>query len=138
MRRFTTVLAGAALAGLALTTAPVANATTAVPDAGSAPITATAAQGVPLTVDRPVVHPGEQLRIHVEHGQEALSWVSSGAFVRDSDHPMGADEGVAHLVRASDGSTDLIATIADVAPGQYQVHGRAGGGPVPGVVITVE
>ncbi|SFS87151.1 hypothetical protein [Saccharopolyspora flava] len=134
MRRFTTALAGAALAGLALTTvAPLATATTA----GPAPA-AVVAQGGGLSVDHTVVHPGEQVRIHIDHGPEALSWISSGSFVRDSEHPMGADEGVAHVVSDVDGSADAIATIGDVAPGQYLVHARVGGGSVPGVTITVQ
>ncbi|MEB3370161.1 hypothetical protein [Saccharopolyspora mangrovi] len=135
MRNFKTALAGAALAGLALTAvAPIA---TAVPATAPAPAAATAAQGGGLTVDRTVVHPGEQLAIHLDHGPEALSWISSGSFVRDSEHPMGADEGVAHVVRDSGGNADAVATIGDVPPGQYVVHARVGGGSVPGVTITV-
>ncbi|TDD10664.1 hypothetical protein E1181_01200 [Saccharopolyspora terrae] len=136
MRSLKTVLAGAALAGLALTAAaPIA---TAVPaTTGTAP-TAVTAQGGGLTVDHTVVRPGEQLKIHLDHGPEALSWISSGSFVRDSEHPMGADEGVAHVVRDSGGSADAVATIGDVPPGQYVVHARVGGGSVPGVTITVQ
>ena len=135
MRSLKTALAGAALAGLALTaTGPIA---TAVPATGTAPTAAVTAQGDGLTVDRAEVRPGEQLKIHLDHGPEALSWISSGSFVRDSEHPMGADEGVAHLVRDSGGSADAVATIGDVPPGQYVVHARVGGGSVPGVTITV-
>lgn len=132
MRSFKTALAGAALAGLALTAAaPIA--TAVAPE----PAPAVAVQGGGLTVDRTVVRPGEQLTIHIDHGPEALSWISSGSFVRDSEHPMGADEGVAHVVRDSSGSADAVATIGDVPPGQYVVHARVGGGSVPGVTITV-
>jgi hypothetical protein len=135
MRSLKTALAGAALAGLALTAAaPIATAVPATP--GTAPAAVTA-QGGGLTVDHTVVRPGEQLKIHLDHGPEALSWISSGSFVRDSEHPMGADEGVAHVVRDSGGSADAVATIGDVPPGQYVVHARVGGGSVPGVTITV-
>ncbi|TDC93674.1 hypothetical protein E1161_09600 [Saccharopolyspora aridisoli] len=136
MRSSKTALAGAALAGLALTTAaPIAAAAPAT--TATAPAATVTAQGGGLTVDHTAVRPGEQLTIHLDHGPEALSWISSGSFVRDSEHPMGADEGVAHVVRDSGGSADAVATIGDVPPGQYVVHARVGGGSVPGVTITV-
>lgn len=131
MRKLKTAFAGAALTCLALTAAaPIATAA-----APPAPVSTT--QGGGLTVDDTVVRPGEQLTIHLDHGPEMLSWISSGSFVRDSEHPMGADEGVAHVVRDSGGSADAVATIGDVPPGQYVVHARVGGGSVPGVTITV-
>ncbi|RRO13191.1 hypothetical protein EIL87_26545 [Saccharopolyspora rhizosphaerae] len=136
MRSFKTALAAAALAGLALTAvAPVA---TAGATPAPAPATAAVGQDGGLTVDRTVVRRGEQLAIHVDHGPEALSWISSASFTRETEHPMGADEGVAHVVRDSGGSADAVATIGDVPPGQYVVHARVGGASVPGVTITVQ
>jgi hypothetical protein len=135
MRNFTNVLTGAAIAGLALTGIAVPAAVAAAP--APAPAPATAAPASPITVDRHTVHPGEELDITVEHGREAVGWVSSAAFVRNEPHPMGLDEGMAVFYNDTLGFAHAKATIADVPPGQYEIRARIGGGTPQPIVITV-
>ncbi|GAA2815119.1 hypothetical protein [Saccharopolyspora taberi] len=106
--------------------------------ATAAPALATApADQPPLTVDKSVVRAGEQLELDLEHGEEVFGWISSPAFVRTGEHPVGADEGVARLVADRDGHAHATATIAEVPAGTYPVHTRVGGGAGPQLEITV-
>ncbi|GAA2335756.1 hypothetical protein GCM10009854_09560 [Saccharopolyspora halophila] len=136
MRNFKTLLAGAAVAGLALTgiAAPAAVAgTTSAP----APAVSTETPASPITADRYTVRPGERLDITVDHGREMVSWISSAAFVRNEPHPMGLDEGMAVPYNDTLGYFHAKATIADVPPGRYEIRARIGGGTPQPIAITV-
>ena len=125
------ILATALLCGFAFATA----ATPAL--AAPAPAAVRPAEQPPLTVDKAVVRAGEAVEFDLDHGPEAVGWISSPAFVRVGAHPVGADEGMARLVDDRDGHVHATATIADVPPGDYPVHTRVGGGSGPQMTITV-
>jgi hypothetical protein len=120
-----TALASAGLlSGIALTAvSPVATATTAGQES--------------LTVDKAIVHAGNTLSLQLNHGPESISWISSPAFVRTGDNPVGADEGLARLITDRDGYASATAIIDNVPPGSYVVHTRVGGGCGPTATITV-
>jgi hypothetical protein len=90
-----------------------------------------------LTVDKAIVHAGNQLTLRLSHGPESMSWISSPAFVRTGEHPVGADEGLARVISDRDGNASAIATVGNVAPGSYVVHTRVGGGCGPTATIRV-
>ncbi|MDA3629203.1 hypothetical protein OU415_27495 [Saccharopolyspora sp. WRP15-2] len=130
MRTIKTLLGAALFAGLALTTTVPA---TAAPATGSAQV----AEQPRFTADKSQVRAGNTLVMRLDHGLEGVSWISSPAFVRHGQHPVGADEGVAEVVTDRDGVAEAVATIADVPPGEYPVHTRVGGGAGPMMTITV-
>lgn len=136
MRTGRKIAAAVLLCGLTLTGAalPAAAATERAP----APAAAPAAAGQPLlSTDKSVVRSGNTLVMRLEHESEAISWISSEAFVRDRGHPAGADQGLARLVNDRGGRAEAVATIADVPPGIYTIHTRVGGGNGPSTRITV-
>lgn len=137
MRTWKNITAASVLCGIALTGS-------ALPAAASAaqpqPTVVSAAQPAPqaaLTADKVVVRPGNTLVMRLNHGPEAVSWISSEAFVQNREHPAGAPEGVAQIVNDRAGKADAVATIADVPPGTYDIHTRVGGGNGPSMTITV-
>ncbi|MEV0699290.1 hypothetical protein AB0I53_15430 [Saccharopolyspora sp. NPDC050389] len=132
MRTIKTLMAAGLLAGLALTTTVPAM---AAPSPGPAAV-APADQAL-LTADKSQVRAGNTLVLRLEHGTEGVNWISSAAFVHNREHPFGADEGLAEVVNDRDGNAEAVATIADVAPGEYTVHTRIGGGAGPTMKITV-
>ncbi|KAA5829108.1 hypothetical protein ABT337_32055 [Saccharopolyspora hirsuta] len=132
MRTYKTLLGAALLAGLALTTTVPA---TAAPSPGTARVAV--AEQPRFTADKSQVKAGNTLVMRLDHGLEGVSWISSAAFVRNREHPVGADEGLAEVVTDRDGVAEAVATIADVPPGQYPVHTRVGGGAGPTMTITV-
>ncbi|MGW3469288.1 hypothetical protein ACWDKQ_12635 [Saccharopolyspora sp. NPDC000995] len=131
MRTFKTLLAAGLLTGLALTTT-----VSAIAAPSSAPAAAAPAEPL-LTADKAQVRAGNTLVLRLEHGSEGVNWISSAAFVRNEAHPFGADEGLAQVVNDRDGHAEAVATIADVPPGEYDVHTRIGGGAGPTMKITV-
>jgi hypothetical protein len=109
--------------GLALTTAAsVAGATVDRPS---------------LTADKATVRAGSTLTMHLNHGGESITWISSPAFVRNGAHPTGANEGLARVVTDRGGNAEAVATIDNVPPGSYAVHTRVGGGSGPTMTISV-
>lgn len=130
MRTFKTLLGAALLAGLALTTTVPA---TAAPGTEAVRV----AEQPRFTADKSQVRAGNTLVMRLDHGLEGVSWISSAAFVRNREHPVGADEGLAEVVTDRDGVAEAVATIADVPPGEYSVHTRIGGGAGPAMTITV-
>ncbi|CAM06303.1 hypothetical protein A8924_0129 [Saccharopolyspora erythraea NRRL 2338] len=138
MRKPTVLVTAALACGLAFAPATPMLAAPALAAQATAPAAAVRPAGQPgLTADLSVVRAGNTLHLDLDHGQEAVSWISSPAFVRDAEHPMGADEGVARIVGDHDGHASAVATIADVPPGVYEVHTRVGGGVGPSTTITV-
>ncbi|MBB5154509.1 hypothetical protein [Saccharopolyspora phatthalungensis] len=131
MRTFNTLLAAGLLAGLALTTTVPAMAEPS-PDAVVA-----APTDQLLSADKSEVRAGNTLTLRLDHGDEGVNWISSKAFVRNREHPFGADEGLAEIVRDRGGRAEAVATIADVPPGEYTVHTRVGGGAGPTLRINV-
>ncbi|MEV5544265.1 hypothetical protein AB0L13_46490 [Saccharopolyspora shandongensis] len=132
MRTIKTLMAAGLLAGLALTTTVPAMAAPSPGPAAVAP-----AENPLLTADKSQVRAGNTLVLRLEHGAEGVNWISSAAFVRNREHPFGADEGLAEVVNDRDGNAEAVATIADVAPGEYTVHTRIGGSAGPTMKITV-
>ncbi|MGP4016794.1 hypothetical protein [Saccharopolyspora sp. 5N708] len=132
MRTFKTLMAAGLLAGLALTTTVPAMAAPSTEPAAVAP-----AEQPRLTADKSQVRPGNTLVMRLDHGLEGVNWISSAAFVRNGEHPVGADEGLAQIVTDRDGYAEAVATIADIAPGDYVVHTRVGGGAGPTMTISV-
>jgi hypothetical protein len=133
MRTFKTLMAAGLLAGLALTTTVPALAAPSPEPVAVAP----ADQRALLTADKAQVRAGNTLVLRLDHGPEGVNWISSDAFVRNREHPFGADEGLAEVVQDRDGHAEAVATIADVPPGEYVVHTRVGGGAGPSMRITV-
>jgi hypothetical protein len=128
MRRskgFITFATTGLLCGLAMTT------TTAASDAGRTVDRAS------LTADKASIRAGSTLTMHLNHGGESISWISSPAFVRNGAHPTGANEGLARVVTDRAGNAEAVATIDNVPPGSYTVHTRVGGGSGPVMSITV-
>ncbi|KEI44630.1 hypothetical protein [Saccharopolyspora rectivirgula] len=134
MRSIKKLAAATLIGGLALTVPAPALAVADDPAPASA---STATAKAPLTSDKSVVKPGETVVLRLDHGPEGLNWISSKAFVKDREHPMGADEGVAQVVSDRAGQAEAVATIADVPAGTYTVHTRVGGGAGPTMTITV-
>ncbi|MGW5649464.1 hypothetical protein ACWEV3_19310 [Saccharopolyspora sp. NPDC003752] len=132
MRTIKTLMAAGLLAGLALTTTVPAMAAPSPGPAAVAPV-----EDALLTADKSQVRAGNTLVLRLEHGTEGVNWISSAAFVRNGEHPFGADEGLAQVVNDRDGNAEAVATIADVEPGEYTVHTRMGGGAGPTMKITV-
>ncbi len=91
----------------------------------------------PLVIDKDVVQAGERVELTLNHGPEAVSYISSEAFERTVEHPAGAPEGLAEIVKDHDGIATATARIADVPPGQYEIKSRVGGGVGPSLTITV-
>lgn len=108
----------------------------ALPVLSPAATAATAGQES-LTVDKAIVHAGNTLTLRLNHGPESISWISSPAFVRTGENPVGADEGLARVISDRAGNASAIATIDNVPPGSYVVHTRVGGGCGPTATITV-
>lgn len=107
------------------------------PTAGSPAASAAGGRPESLTADKAMVSAGSTLTLRFDHGPESVSWISSAAFVRTGEHPMGADEGLARVISDRDGIANAIATIDRVPPGGYVVHTRVGGGCGPTETITV-
>ncbi|GAA0506356.1 hypothetical protein GCM10011581_47610 [Saccharopolyspora subtropica] len=137
MRTFKTLLAAGLFAGLTLTTTLPATAAPSTAPETTAPTAVAPAEQPRLTADKSEVRAGNTIVLRLNHGPEGVSWISSKAFVRNGEHPVGADEGLAEIVNDHDGMAEAVATIADVPPGQYVVHTRVGGGAGPTMVITV-
>lgn len=133
MRTFKTLMTAGLLAGLALTTTVPAMAAPSPEPVVVAP----ADQQARLTADKSQVRAGNTLVLRLDHGYEGVNWISSKAFVRNREHPFGANEGVAEIVQDRDGYAEAVATIADVPPGEYVVHTRVGGGAGPSMLITI-
>ncbi|GAA4610839.1 hypothetical protein [Saccharopolyspora hordei] len=131
MRTIKTLLGAALIAGMALTATVPAIAAPEPTDRVAV------AEQPGFTADKSQVRPGNTLVMRLDHGLEGVSWISSAAFVRNGEHPVGADEGVAQIVTDRDGVVEAVATIADVPPGDYTVHTRVGGSAGPTMVITV-
>ncbi len=138
MRKSKVLAAAALLFGVTMSTAAPAMAMPADHARSPAPATAPAApQAPPLTSDKTTVRAGDTVHLKLDHGMEAVTYISSGAFVRDVEHPMGAPEGLARMGHDQNGVAEATATIADVPPGTYDVHARVGGGSVPAMKLTV-
>lgn len=105
--------------------------------AGSPAASAATVSQESLAVDKAIVYAGSTVTLRFDHGPEAISWISSPAFVRTGDDPVGTDEGLAQVLSDRDGIASATATIDNVPPGNYMVHTRVGGGCGPTEAITV-
>lgn len=90
-----------------------------------------------LNIDRTVVRAGESVHVWGESGPETFNWVGSPAFVTRENDPYPGDGGSAAVTVDENGHYEGDAVIRDVAPGEYHVTARIGGGNAGNVTITV-
>lgn len=146
-KKITTALATAGmLCGLGLSTALPASAlpTSALPTSvapADQPATQSArvstAAEQPLTVDKSTVAPGEVVNIGLTDTGEGVNFVASEAFAHAPQNAFDERMGDAKIVHSGNGHTELIAEVADVKPGVYDIRTRVGGGSGPSIQITV-
>lgn len=90
-----------------------------------------------LNIDQTVVRAGDTVHVWGESGPETFNWVGSEAFVTRVNDPYPGDGGSADVTVDANGHYDGYATIRDIAPGEYYVTARIGGGNAGSVTITV-
>lgn len=90
-----------------------------------------------LVLDKTVVRAGEVVHVSGDAGQESFNWVASAAFVRQANDPYPGDGGSAVVTVDANGHYEGDATIAPVAPGDYTVSVRIGGGNAGSATVTV-
>jgi len=96
-----------------------------------------AAEAPTLVLNKTVVQAGESVHVSGDAGQETFNWVGSPAFTTQANDPYPGDGGSAVVTVDANGHYEGDATIAPVAPGDYPVSVRIGGGNAGNATITV-
>jgi hypothetical protein len=91
-----------------------------------------------LVLNKTVLRAGEVVHVSGDAGAESFNWVGSEAFTPRANDPYpGETGGSAEVTVDANGHYEGDATIAPVAPGDYTVSVRIGGGNAGSATITV-